>query len=208
MEQERRFERGVQRTGLLRAADAFGEAPDMFERNAPDHPLAQQPAFVDDLAQPDRRQPRHAVRDVEEAVDEFGDERERIVFDLRLGRPPHERDDLREPFLDDRVEQLLAIREVVVNHRRRDAGGGGDLRDGRRGDPRSANSWIATSSMWSRRSKSSTDGRRPRGLATVDFAFMKSTLIDELVNFKEGFSPELIAIRRASKGTRVGEEAT
>ena len=75
------------------------------------------------------------MRDVEEAVDEFGDERERIVFDLRLGRPPHERDDLREPFLDDRVEQLLAIREVVVNHRRRDAGGGGDLRDGRRGDP-------------------------------------------------------------------------
>ncbi|VWD30311.1 hypothetical protein BCO71171_03883 [Burkholderia contaminans] len=135
MEQERRFERRVQRAGLLRAVDAFGEAPDMFERNAPDHPFAQQSAFVDDLAQPDRRQPWHAVRDVEEAVDEFGDERERIVFDLRLGRSPHERDDLREPFLDDRVEQLLAIREIVVDHRRRDAGGGGDLRDGRRGDP-------------------------------------------------------------------------
>lgn len=134
MEQERGFERGVQRAGLLRAADAFGETPDMLERNAPDHPLAQQPAFVDDLAQPDRRQPRHAVRDVEEAVDEFGDERERIVFDPRFGRPPHERDDLREPFLDDRVEQLFAIREVVVDHRRRDAGGGGDLRDRRRGD--------------------------------------------------------------------------
>ncbi|MBN3774862.1 hypothetical protein [Burkholderia sp. Se-20378] len=29
---------------------------------------------------------------------------------------------------------------------------------------------------------------------------MKSTLIDELVNFKEGFAPEMIAIRRASKG--------
>ncbi|MCR4467075.1 hypothetical protein [Burkholderia sp. SCN-KJ] len=54
--------------------------------------------------------------------------------------------------------------------------------------------------MWSRKSKSSTDGRRPRGLATVDFAFMKSTLIDELVNFKEGFSPRLIAIRRVANG--------
>ncbi|CAN0643094.1 hypothetical protein BCEP27_20748 [Burkholderia cepacia] len=66
--------------------------------------------------------------------------------------------------------------------------------------PRSANNCIATSSMWSRRSKSSTDGRRPRGLATVDFAFMESTLIDELVNFKEGFATGLIEIRRASNG--------
>ncbi|WP_287729751.1 hypothetical protein, partial [Burkholderia sp.] len=45
---------------------------------------------------------------------------------------------------------------------------------------------------------------RPRGLATVDFAFMKSTLIDELVNFKEGFSPRLTGIRAASK-RRAGE---
>ncbi|EDT41872.1 hypothetical protein BamMEX5DRAFT_2325 [Burkholderia ambifaria MEX-5] len=134
MEQECGLERRVQRAGLLRGADAFGKTPDMLERNAADHPLAQQPAFVDDLAQPDRRQPGHAMRDVEEPVDEFGDERERIVFDLRRGRPPHERDDLREPFLDDRVEQLLAIREVVVDHRRRDAGGRGDLRDRRCGD--------------------------------------------------------------------------
>ncbi|AKM04115.1 hypothetical protein ABD05_29175 [Burkholderia pyrrocinia] len=29
---------------------------------------------------------------------------------------------------------------------------------------------------------------------------MQTTLIDELVNFKEGFSPALIAIRRASNG--------
>ncbi|WP_204422836.1 hypothetical protein [Burkholderia sp. MS455] len=29
---------------------------------------------------------------------------------------------------------------------------------------------------------------------------MQTTLIDELVNFKEGFSPALIEIRRASNG--------
>jgi hypothetical protein len=34
----------------------------------------------------------------------------------------------------------------------------------------------------------------------VDFAFMQTTLIDELVNFKEGFLPALIEIRRAPNG--------
>ncbi|WP_423394571.1 hypothetical protein [Burkholderia sp. LMG 21824] len=33
---------------------------------------------------------------------------------------------------------------------------------------------------------------------------MKSTLIDELVNFKEGFSPGLIEIRRALNGDAGG----
>ncbi|WP_423381413.1 hypothetical protein [Burkholderia sp. LMG 32019] len=34
---------------------------------------------------------------------------------------------------------------------------------------------------------------------------MKSTLIDELVNFKEGFSTELISIRRVSNGDAGGQ---
>ena len=43
-------------------------------------------------------------------------------------------------------------------------------------------------------------GETDRRLATVDFAFMQTTLIDELVNFKEGFSRALIEIRHGPNG--------
>src|SRR5260370_33927748 len=53
--------------------------------------------------------------------------------------------------------------------------------------PRSAKRRVATSSMCSRMSKSSTDGRRPRGFADRGGEFIAKRLIDELVKFKEGF---------------------
>ncbi|CAG9275119.1 hypothetical protein PUN4_970009 [Paraburkholderia unamae] len=129
-EEQRRFQFGVDAAVVLRFADACGKALQLFDGQTLDHALAQQATFVDDFAQPERRQPGHARGDVEQTRDEFFHERMRVVRRVAVHAFPHEGDRAGDALFDHGVQQLFAIREVVVDHRRRHTRSRGDLRHG------------------------------------------------------------------------------
>jgi len=133
-EEQRRFELGIDTAAALRLTDARHEALQLLDGQTPEHAFAQQATFVDDFAQPKRRQPGHARGDLEEPCDDLLHQRVGVLHDFALHALPHERDRARDALFDHGVEQLFAVREVVVHHRRRHARSLGDLRHRGGGD--------------------------------------------------------------------------
>jgi hypothetical protein len=111
-----------------------GSAQDVYlvERDASKDTRSQRAAFVEHLSDPHRRNPWHLLDAVEKSLDDSTNQHRGRRVD-RYGIP-NMADDRRHSFVYDRVEQVFAIVEVVVQHRGRQHRLLGNHRECCRGD--------------------------------------------------------------------------